>query len=134
MMVVVQVDVLTKVNLEWEHKLKQALQTSTEEAAWRLKLEHEVNKNTATSKKRVSDRNHAFGAWTRACVPVLPVHAIKKKYFLEGASGLRRLSTRTKPCPCVCLSVCVSVFFFYSSVCPSVVVVRQSFSWSCAGR
>eukprot|EP00903_Cladosiphon_okamuranus_P018576 g17099.t1 len=36
-----QVDVLTNVNLEWEHKLKQALQRSTEEAAMRLQLEHE---------------------------------------------------------------------------------------------
>eukprot|EP00752_Nemacystus_decipiens_P004692 g4280.t1 len=36
-----QVDVLTSVNLEWEQKLKQALQRSTEEAATRLQLEHE---------------------------------------------------------------------------------------------
>lgn len=33
---------LTSVNLEWEEKLKQALQRSTEEAASRLKLEHDV--------------------------------------------------------------------------------------------
>ena len=37
-----QVDVLTSVNLEWEQKLKQALQRSTEEEAMRLQLEHEV--------------------------------------------------------------------------------------------
>lgn len=33
---------LTSVNLEWENKLKQALERSTEEAAMRLQLEHEV--------------------------------------------------------------------------------------------
>ena len=37
-----QVDVLTAVNSEWEDKLKAALVKSTEEAALRMKLEHEV--------------------------------------------------------------------------------------------
>lgn len=34
---------LTSVNTEWEHKLKAALLQSTEEAALRMKLEHEVS-------------------------------------------------------------------------------------------
>lgn len=37
-----QVDVLKGVNSEWEDKLKAALLMSTEEAALRMKLEHEV--------------------------------------------------------------------------------------------
>ncbi|CAM9548987.1 unnamed protein product, partial [Ectocarpus sp. 12 AP-2014] len=73
-----ELDVLRSVNLEWEEKLKEALRTSTEEAAARLKLEHE---NSVLSAK-VKELDTA-----RAASEDLILELSKEKSRMLGSSG-----------------------------------------------
>ncbi|CAM9276390.1 unnamed protein product [Pylaiella littoralis] len=73
-----QVDVLTRVNLEWEEKLKEALTKSTEEAASRFRLEHE---NSALSAK-VKELDSA-----RAASEDLILSLSAEKSRMLGSSG-----------------------------------------------
>ncbi|CAN0253133.1 unnamed protein product, partial [Ectocarpus fasciculatus] len=73
-----EVDVLRSVNLEWEDKLKEALRTSTEEAAARLKLEHE---NSVLSAK-VKELDTA-----RSASEDLILELSKEKSRMLGSSG-----------------------------------------------
>lgn len=58
-----QVEVLRKVMADWELKLQESLERSTEEAALRMRLEHEVLASSYDAVAKISKRYFLGRAW-----------------------------------------------------------------------
>lgn len=64
-----KVDVLNTVNLDWENKLKESLQKSTEESALRMKLEHEVRTHASNVFLLALPFFHPCSIGRHSCMP-----------------------------------------------------------------